>query len=253
MNFRSQRRMKTLINWVKYISRTALDRQTLDVGFGYRLFDNTVDFVGRDLGVDVATLPVSIAYQYAANRGNHAFSTGIRYLRNIPGVVGSNNNQVYTESRTGANTDWDLWQIKGNYQYAWDSGWLLNLRGESQYAGEPLISGEQFRLGGLYSIRGLQEREVAGDDGILASLEVYTPAIANGHRFLAFTDFGQYWREEALPGEIESDSIWTVGLGWRWNYHNQFNAAVDIGYVLDDAPLSDPGDIRIHFSLGYSF
>ncbi len=243
----------TSINWVQHISRTALDRQTLDIGLGYRLFDNTVDFVGRDLGVDVAALPVSIAYQYSTNRGSNAFSTGIRYVRNIPGVVGRNNNQTYTESRVEANADWDLWQINGSYQHTWDSGWLLNLRGESQYAGEPLISGEQFRLGGLHSIRGLQEREVAGDNGILASLEVYTPAIANGHRFLSFTDFGQYWREEALPGEVESDSIWTVGLGWRWNYQNRFNAAVDVGYVLDGALLSNPGDVRVHFSFGYSF
>jgi len=245
--------LATGINWVQYISRTALDRQTLDIGLGYRLFDNTLDFIGRDLGVDVAALPVSITYQYSASRGNNTFSTGIRYVRNIPGLVGSNNNQAYTESRIGANADWDLWQINGSYQYTWGRGWLLNIQGESQYAGEPLISGEQFRLGGLHSIRGLQEREVAGDDGILASLEVYTPAIANGHRFLTFTDFGQYWRAEALPGEIESDSIWTVGLGWRWNYQNQFNAAVDVGYVLDGALLSNPGDVRVHFSFGYSF
>ncbi|NER96034.1 MAG: ShlB/FhaC/HecB family hemolysin secretion/activation protein [Symploca sp. SIO1B1] len=245
--------LATNLNWVQHISRTALDRQILDIGLGYRLFNNTVDFVGRDLGVDVAALPVSIAYQYSGNRGNNAFSTGIRYVRNIPGVVNRNNNQVYEESRIGANTNWDLWQIQGSYRYTWDSGWLLQIRGDSQYAGEPLISGEQFPFGGLYSIRGLQEREVAGDNGILASLEVYTPAIAYGNRFLAFTDFGQYWREEAQPGETESDSIWTVGLGWRWNYQNQFNAAVDVGYVLDGAPLSNSGEVRVHFSIGYSF
>ncbi|NEP62855.1 MAG: ShlB/FhaC/HecB family hemolysin secretion/activation protein, partial [Symploca sp. SIO2G7] len=245
--------LATNINWVQYISRTTLDSQTLDIGLGYRLFNNTVDFVGRDLGVDVAALPVSIAYQYYGNRGNNAFSTGIRYMRNIPGVVSSNNNQVYRESRVGANADWDLWQINGTYQYTWDSGWLLNIRGESQYAGEPLVSGEQFPLGGFYSIRGLQEREVAGDNGIFTSLEIYTPAIAYGNRFLAFTDFGQYWREEAQPGETESDRIWTIGLGWRWNYQNQFNAAVDVGYVLDGAVLSNSGDVRVHFSFGYSF
>ncbi len=99
----------------------------------------------------------------------------------------------------------------------------------------------------------MEEREVAGDNALRASLEVYTPAIANSHRFLAFTDIGQYWRENTLPGEPDQDFIWTVGLGWRWNFQNRLSAAVDLGYVLDGAFFSDSGDVRGHFSVNYSF
>jgi hemolysin activation/secretion protein len=99
----------------------------------------------------------------------------------------------------------------------------------------------------------LEEREIAGDNALRASLEVYTPVLAKGHRFLAFTDIGQYWRENTLPGEPDQDSIWTVGLGWRWDEQNRFSSAVDLGYVLDGSVISDSGDLRVHFSLVYSF
>ncbi len=243
----------TGIHYLHNISRTALDRQTLDIGLDYRLFENTVDFFGENLGVDVASFPVSVRYQYAARRGNNAFSAGVGYVRNIPGLVGRNDNETYRESRAGADADWDLFEVNGAYQYTFPSGWLLNIQGEGQYAGEPLISGEQFGLGGVRSLRGLEEREVAGDNALRASLEVYTPAIANSHRFLAFTDIGQYWRENTLPGEPDQDFIWTVGLGWRWNFQNRLSAAVDLGYVLDGAFFSDSGDVRGHFSVNYSF
>lgn len=243
----------TGIHFLHNLSRTALDRQVLDFGIDYRLFQNTVDFFGENLGVDVAAFPVSLGYQYTAKRGNNGFSAGIRYVRNISGVFGRNEDRIYGESRVGAKADWDLFEINGTYQYAFPSGWLLNIQAEGQYAGEPLISGEQFGLGGARSIRGLEEREVAGDDALRATLEVYTPEISGGHRFLAFTDIGQYWRENALPGEPDSDSMWTVGLGWRWNYQNRLGTAVDLGYVLDSSVFSNSGDVRVHFSLNYSF
>lgn len=245
----------TGIHLLHNISRTALDRQVLDIGLDYRLFENTVavDFVGVDLGVDVAALPISLGYQYTTRRGKNGFSAGVRYVRNIPGLVGRNDDETYRESRFDADADWDLVEVNGTYQYTFANGWLLNLQGEGQYAGEPLISGEQFGLGGLRSIRGLEEREIAGDNALRASLEVYTPVLAKGHRFLAFTDIGQYWRENTLPGEPDQDSIWTVGLGWRWDEQNRFSSAVDLGYVLDGSVISDSGDLRVHFSLVYSF
>lgn len=105
----------------------------------------------------------------------------------------------------------------------------------------------------MRSIRGLEEREAAGDNALRASIEIYTPVIGNGHRFLAFTDVGQYWREKALPGEPDNDTLWTTGLGWRWNLQNRLNTAVDLGYVLKGSAISNSGDMRVHFSLNYSF
>jgi len=51
-----------------------------------------------------------------------------------------------------------------------------------------LISGEQFGLGGADSVRGFEEREISGDDGIQLNLETHSPSFGPGLRPLAFAD-----------------------------------------------------------------
>ncbi len=242
----------TGLHYVHNLSRTALDRQTLDFGLDYRLFQNNVDFRGINLGVDVAAFPISLGYEYTARRGDAGFSAGLSYVRNIPGVFSRNDDRTYNYSRFGATANWDLVTANLGYQQKFEEGWLFNLQVAGQYAGKPLISGEQFGLGGMRSIRGLEERETAGDNALRSSLEIYTPELGLGNRLLVFTDFGRYWRENTFPGEVVNDNVWTMGLGWRWNWQ-QLNTSVDLGYVLDGSVLSKPGDMRVHFSLQYSF
>jgi len=234
------------------LSRSALERHTLDLGLDYRLFQNNIDFFGINLGTDVAALPISLGYQYTGRWGEENFGFGVNYQRNIPGILGKNDEQTYNNSRLGATVNWSLVEANLSYQRQM-AGWLLNFQIAGQYAGQPLISGEQLGLGGARTIRGLEEREVAGDDGIRASLEIYTPDLGAGDRLLVFTDFGRYWRQNPLPGEVSNDNIWTAGIGWRWNLPNQFNAGVDLGYAIDGATLTKSGDLRLHFNLQYQF
>ncbi len=53
--------------------------------------------------------------------------------------------------------------------------WSLLLRGSGQVATGPLISNEQFPLGGLSSVRGYYEGDEYGDDGWSGSVELRTP------------------------------------------------------------------------------
>ena len=235
------------------LKRSQTDRHSLDIGLDYRLFQNRVDFFGLDLGNDVASFPISLGYQYASRQGPHHFALGVRYWHNLPGIVNQNNTTAYSNSRARASTNWDLIRLNSVYQRQWENGWGLNFQLEGQYAGEPLIPGEQFGLGGQRSIRGLEAREVAGDNALRASLELHTPNLGQGHRLLAFSDLGSYWREAALPGEIEHDVIWTVGLGWRWQLRDRATSTLDLGYVLDGSTISNPGDLRLHFLLQILF
>ncbi len=243
----------TGINWLHNLHRTSQERHSLEIGLNYRFFDNDINFIGANLGVDVAAFPAKLGYKYSFQGNKDNLKLGVSYLRNIPGVFDLNNDSTYNLSRVGADANWDIWLVQGVYQYNWDSGWGLKLEGEAQYAGEPLISGEQLGFGGRYSIRGLQEREVTGDNGLRGTVELYSPNIWKTHRFLVFSDFGAYSRENSQPGEVKGDTIWTTGLGWRWRYQNRFFSALDLGYVLNGSSLSQVGGVRVHFLLHYSF
>lgn len=45
-------------------------------------------------------------------------------------------------------------------------GWTLRGRVSAQHSPELLVSGEQFGLGGTYSLRGFEKREITGNEGI---------------------------------------------------------------------------------------
>ncbi|MGB5967098.1 MAG: ShlB/FhaC/HecB family hemolysin secretion/activation protein [Spirulinaceae cyanobacterium] len=243
----------TGINWLHNLYRSSQEQHSLELGLNYRFFNNEINFIGTNFGVDVAAFPAQVGYKYSFQGEKENLRVGVSYLHNLPGVFDLNDNSTYNLSRVGADSDWDIWLVNGVYQYSWESGWQLKLQGEGQYAGEPLISGEQLGLGGRYSIRGLQEREVSGDNGLRGTIELYSPNFWENHRFLVFTDFGAYSRENSQPGEVKGDTIWSTGLGWRWHYERRLFSAVDLGYVLNGSSFSQAGEVKVHFLLHYSF
>ncbi|HEY5701288.1 MAG TPA: ShlB/FhaC/HecB family hemolysin secretion/activation protein [Gammaproteobacteria bacterium] len=85
-------------------------------------------------------------------------------------------------------------------------------------ANEPLIAGKQYGVGGVTSVRGYDEREVTGDTGYAASMEVWSPPIAFDIRALAFGDIGYRKNQNPLPGESEYSNLGSFGLGLRWSY-----------------------------------
>ena len=96
-----------------------------------------------------------------------------------------------------------------------------------QYAGQPLIAGEQFGLGGVDTVRGYEEREVLADNGLLFRGEVWTPAYTQaGFRALAFVDAGLQDVEDSLPGQADSDTPSSVGLGFRYAWRRTLKTAL---------------------------
>lgn len=96
--------------------------------------------------------------------------------------------------------------------------WLWNVRGAFQYSPDVLISGEQFGLGGVGSVRGTEiERPISADKGLSATAEVTTPELATGLRLLGFVDAGWLWNNKPNgTTKPNSDSLASVGVGLRF-------------------------------------
>jgi len=211
-------------------------------------FINDTIFAGTPIGDDVRSRPLSISYA-----GVYRFSKGvtdffINYEHNLSG--GSNNNDAaYAVNRFGAKQDWDAWQLGATLDYSLVKGWLLHGRLDAQYSDEPLIPGEQFGVGGAYSVRGYHERIVAGDSGIAASLEVWTPPVKYDIRAIGFVDAGYSKRKDTLPGESDSENLLSIGAGLRWFWARNFSLQLDLAHTLSDAGADDSGDTRVIFNL----
>lgn len=227
--------------------------QELSVSVFDKLFENEIFFDGQPIGVDVRSRPLGLRYSGSLEKPGYQMEFFLRPQANLPG--GSRNDDViYGLSRAGAKSDWSRLRFAlSGRKYM--GRWSAEAQISGQYADEPLIISEQFGAGGIHSVRGFTEREVSGDKGFRYSVQLLAPPVSKQKiRTLAFIDGGQTHLEGALPGEIESESILSTGVGLRWNWSEWVSLVLDWGYVLNGVDErrvggTQEGDSRFHFNL----
>jgi hemolysin activation/secretion protein len=234
------------------LRRSSTTRHLVELGLDDKRYKNTYDFFGFNYGVDVNARPFSVNYVFTDRTGVTGINAGIGYVRNIPGGAG-NDDVTYNDSRQGAKASWSVWRANAEFTSAMPSDWTLHCAFDAQYTAEPLISAEQFGLGGARSVRGFQERESSGDRGWRLSNEVLAPRIAGQHRLLTFVDAGRDYRLNALPGEPTGASLLSYGIGWRWTHRGAIYTALDWARVVRGTLTTPKASDAIHFSANWRF
>ncbi|MDB9313632.1 ShlB/FhaC/HecB family hemolysin secretion/activation protein [Spirulina sp. CS-785/01] len=114
---------------------------------------------------------------------------------------------------------------------------LLLLQGNLQLADRPLLSQEQFTLGGLGNVRGYRQDAFLRDNGAFASVEVQYPLWGNSEanwgvlQVTPFLDFGTAWNH----GETtEAQTLLSIGTGLRWSIGDHTSATIYWGIPLID-------------------
>ena len=149
------------------------------------------------------------------------------------------------------------WQGQSQWVRQLDEDFLLLLRGDIQLSGSALVPVEQFRLGGVDSVRGYRQDFSLGDNGLFASAELRIPVLRwrkiDGLVQIApFFDIGTVWNSDDL--EIEEATLPSIGIGLNFSTGTNFNARLDWGIPLTNVE-TEAGSLEdeIHFSLDYSF
>lgn len=217
------------------------------IGVQERLFENDVTFLNVPIGADVRSRPLAIGYHGAWRFAGASVGFYASYVRNL----GGGDDASYVRVRAGAEESWDAFRFGGTADRSLPRGWGLHAEFDAQAAGEPLVAGEQLGLGGVRSVRGFEERNVAADSGLRASVELWTPALRAlaGLRGFAFFDSGYKDQHDPLPGEVDTDVISGAGLGLRWQWRDWLSVALDYGRVVHEAEAPDPGNVRWHASV----
>lgn len=224
----------------------------MSIGVDDKRFENNIDFQGVPLGVDVRSRPATFSYSGEWRFERAAINYQLSYLRNIPG--GSNSDSAtYAAARSGATQTWDLVRFSTVGSYSLPKGWLLTGTLSGQYTDEPLISGEQFGVGGVNSVRGFEERAVTGDRGVRFSVEAMAPALKYNIRLLAFMDGGYTKTVEAAPAQVDKDTLVSLGLGLRWNWNNKLSVSFDYAHEVNTARTANAGGVKSHISIFYRF
>lgn len=121
--------------------------------------------------------------------------------------------------RSGATSSFMAWRLGADHRRPLWGDWSLRARAEAQLASGPLVSQEQYGVGGSDSVRGYYEYEQFGDHGALLRLELTSPVIgwlgSVGLKGQGFAERGQVWLIDALPGQDNSVRLGSYGLGLR--------------------------------------
>lgn len=232
-------------------------RHKLIYGIDYKDFNNSCSIAGIELDNcgTITDVPLSVSYLGQLARPAYQAGAGISYFRNIPGGRHGQAERYGSRPRN--------WQALRGSAYLnlplGDWQWRTTVNGQA--ASDALIPSEQFGAGGAASVRGYDERSTAGDRGLSANLEVYTPELikaGNRHSLRALLFYDAAWVRNSDDAPLAASHLASAGLGLRYSFDKSVSLRCDAGAVQVATP---PGNSAartrnngfVHFAFQYSF
>lgn len=263
--------------------------QSLTFGFDYKDYLDQIGLVDPETGdnltfdTPVTYLPFTAQYRWMGGNtdSNGEFTFGTTFA--FEGLVGDQDefggrpdnpllpgNQATVGKRAGAEAS--FFYLHGSAAYNGKLTEALDMRGaiDWQLSPRPLISNEQFSLGGVGSVRGYREAEVLGDSGLRATLELGYTVPTQGlfgagaddidWRIAAFVEGGYAWNQAPLPEEVSKFKMGSVGVTTRFDLYDIIYGQLDLAYQLRNDPgksgqdvKDDFGGMRGHFKIGVKY
>jgi len=205
-------------------------------------------------------LPLSLRYDAGLrdSRGVTAFGLGLS--ANVWHSGSASNLQSITHSSESSG-HWVVLNPSLSRDFIVHTNWVLSLRADGQWASEPLISNEQFGVGGLAGVRGYHEGEVFGDTGWRLTLEQKTPSRVIGLAYAnhpltvrgsVYMDYGQVDLLDPQGREARTP-LWGVGFGGAASIGATWEVRLLCSWPLLNAGTVQSGQPRFDFSLGAQF
>jgi hemolysin activation/secretion protein len=152
-------------------------------------------------------------------------------------------------------------------------GFQLFGKMQGQVADQPLVSSEQFSIGGQDTVRGYLESEVLGDYGVVGTLELRSPNLApyleqkldnplgqaikfnafDEWRFFAFADAGRAQIHEPLVDQQSKFDLASYGIGTRMKTLKRFNSIFFVGMPLISQQVTVANHPRFSFRVWGEF
>lgn len=250
------------VHYTRHLKSTAQWQQSLVFGLEHRAYGNSVMLTGEpdSLVPDLTTHPFTATYNSAWRSAARDTTASLTWLKNLPG--GSNGSTAdfnQPGGRSGADAGFQTLKFSLQHTERLASQWSLRAALSGQTTNDLLIAAEQFGVGGADSVRGLDDRGVAGDKGVQLGLELWAPPInADPWRMvpLVFLDAARVSRNRPAPGEIASQTLASAGIGLRAAYGTHFSLRLDWGYVFNgvsDSDGPDRSEQKLHATAAWVF
>lgn len=237
--------------------------QRLTLGLDQRAYLNQCAIAGLPAGAcggageSVTVQPLLLEYGARAG-GEYPWTLGATLIRNLR-LGGSHTSAASFEAvRTGASANYSALRLNASVGRTLFESWYVTGRMALQWTSDALVPGEQFGLGGGGIVRGYEERELTGDRGGFASLELSAPPlnvpVLSDLRLSVFAEGGSVSMvkgAQCLAGKTEC-SLASAGVALRAG-----TAATQLqlsaGQALRDGPRTTKDHVRLHFALTHQF
>jgi len=207
---------------------------------------------------DVTVMPVTLEYALRAP-GATGWAASIGWMRNFGWGGHGADAASFAALRPGATPRFGAWRIATSAQTMLADAWPLRARLNLQWTDDALVSGEQFGIGGVSSVRGYREREVTGDRGAAATVELATPGLltdpaAGTLRAFAFLDEGLVSNRLGAPCRLSLTRCELAGAGLGLEFdRGGLSMRLAAARALRDGVQTARGDVRLHAAAQYAF
>jgi hemolysin activation/secretion protein len=139
--------------------------------------------------------------------------------------------------------------------------WRATVRLDGQWANQPLISNEQYGIGGIAGVRGYREAEILGDTGWRVTSELKTPPQVIGNvsgksllvvRGSIFMDYADAFLLDP-NGRPSRASLWGTGFGGIATIGANWEARLLFSWPLISTATVEAGQPRFDFGLSFQF
>ena len=231
---------------------------TATLGVDYKDFDQSVNLIDSGgLESPITYLPFTLGWDGTWLGTRRTTKFGAAFNFHLRGLVADE--QEFADKRFKGRANYSYLRGNASHSETWASGWGVNARVGWQIAAQPLISNEQFAIGGVDTVRGYLESAALGDNGVALSVEASTPNFAKrlGDSFdeahlLTFVDIGSVHVREPITAD-DRFTLAGVGLGVRLKGWRGVSAGIDWAVALQELGSTERGDSRAHFRLGYEW
>lgn len=239
------------------------DFQQVTLGAEYKDMVDTVR-QGEAGGFDTPLkfLPLTAAWTGAWRAPQRELQMAATLSGGVRGLV--NRQQEFSDKRYQAQATYALLKldVRHSQTLPW---WGLRLRSQAdvQLAPDPLVSNEQFVMGGAGNVRGYYEAEAVGDTGIHGSLQLESPDLAKslGWKWLnslslrTFVDGAAAELRNPLPGQDWRFRLLGAGFGAQASSGGAFpaNLSLDLGWPLLKRGTLGSDGLRVHMNASIGF
>jgi hemolysin activation/secretion protein len=245
---------------------------SLSLGADYKHFGQTVNNGADSFSSPITYYPLNATYGATWQQDKFLTQFNSSITVNLRGA--GSDGEDWMNKRAFANSNFFHFNADLSETIDLPENFQFFGRVKGQLADGPLISSEQYSLGGLDTVRGYLESEELGDDGIAGTLEMRTPDIGtwlqshmkdetgqgkarftifNEWRFFGFFDAGVTKIQQPLPEQEAQFNMWSYGGGTRFKLFNYVNGMVALAMPMISQSETQANDPHVLFSISGEF